>query len=71
MMLAVLLALSCPEPTLVNQTDKPWNKRDMQVLSYAKVRCSKIYKDSPCVKIFKKYGDGHDYSVVCGEGGSK
>lgn len=66
MMLILVAALSCPKPVMLNETSFPWNKRDYQVLRQVKKRCGEIYPDAPCVKLFKKYGDGHDYSVICG-----
>lgn len=65
-MMLLLAVLSCPQVIMVNETVKPWNKRDYQILRQVKKRCGEIYNDAPCVKLFKKYGDGHDYSVVCG-----
>lgn len=62
----VLLALSCSAAIMQNVTPFPWNDYDRDELKYAEKRCGEIYKDTPCVKIFRKFGK-RDYSVVCGK----
>ena len=52
---------------MVNNTDQPWNDFDNQHLKIAQKRCGEIYKNSPCVKMFKKRTE-RDYSVICGKG---
>lgn len=64
-LLALLFALSCPKPEVVNTSDLPWNDHDQKTLEYAKKRCGEIYPDAPCVKWFKKYAF-QSYSVICG-----
>jgi len=63
--LLLLATLSCPKTEIVNTTKFPWNDFDQQNLEYAQKRCSEIYPDAPCAKLFKKYGE-QDYSVICG-----
>jgi len=65
MMLTLLLALSCPKTEMLNVTNYEWNKHDVETLTYSKKRCGELYKDAPCVKLFRKWGK-QDYSVVCG-----
>jgi hypothetical protein len=65
-MIPLLLALSCSPPVMQNKTKYPWNDFDRKELKYAQKRCGEIYKDSPCVKLFKKY-DKNQYSVICGD----
>lgn len=62
--LTLALASQCPKTLIVDNT-KTWNENDKEVLETAKVRCSKIYPDSPCVKKFIKKSDTN-YNVVCG-----
>lgn len=63
--LLLYLALSCPETKMQNVSGFPWNDYDQEMLAQAKKRCGEIYKEAPCVKLFRKWGK-QDYSVVCG-----
>lgn len=67
MMISFLLAsaLSCPKTKMVNTSGYPWNDYDKSILAQTRQRCGEIYADSPCVKLFKKWGK-QDYSVICG-----
>lgn len=64
--LFILLTLSCPVTKMQNITPFPWNDHDFNTLAFVKNRCVQIYPDSPCVKLFRKFGK-QDYSVICGE----
>lgn len=63
----LLVALSCPNTTLINQNKQPWNQEDYKILQSAKTRCSEIYPDAPCVKKFYKRPDENNYWVICGQ----
>lgn len=63
--LLALAALSCPETKMQNVSGFPWNEEDRKVLAQTKKRCGELYDDSPCVKLFRKWGE-RDYSVICG-----
>lgn len=65
MIFFVLAALSCPEVKMQNVSGHPWNGYDKEILQQAKKRCGELYSDSPCVKLFRKWGK-QDYSVICG-----
>lgn len=65
-MISALLALSCAAPLMLNTSKYPWNNYDRSELKFAQKRCQEIYKDAPCVKLFKKY-NRQQYSVICGE----
>ena len=62
---AVLVSLSCAPRKITNVTKFPWNAHDEKTLAYTRNRCVQVYKDAPCVKLFRKWGK-QDYSVVCG-----
>ena len=64
-MIALLLTLSCPSPVMQNTSGYPWNAYDTDRMKYAENRCVKIYPDSPCLKLWKKWGKT-DYSAICG-----
>lgn len=68
--IAIALALSCAEPKLINASKEPWTKFDRKTIQTAKVRCGQIYKESPCVKVFKKTRP-RTYVVVCTQPGRK
>jgi hypothetical protein len=57
-------AQACLATVMQNTTKFPWNDYDYQILAQAKKRCPEIWSDSPCVKLFKKFGE-NQYSVVC------
>jgi hypothetical protein len=63
--LILLLSLSCPNTIIENRTEFPWNSFDNQTLTKAKKRCGEKYKNSKCVKVFRKTGE-QDYQVICG-----
>ncbi len=63
--LFIALALSCNPPALVNKTNQPFNEVDYEHLAAAKKGCARIYKKSPCVKLFIKRTLERDYSVIC------
>lgn len=63
--LLAVMAFSCANTKIINETEYPWNSHDQKMLDYSKKRCSELYKNSPCVKLFKKWGK-KDYSVICG-----
>lgn len=65
-MIPIILVLSCPITVMQNITKYPWNDYDRSILKQTEKRCGEIYKDAPCVKLFKKW-DKQDYSVVCGK----
>lgn len=65
-MLAILFALNCEPPTLVNVSKYPWVKYDYEILEQAKKRCGELYSDAKCVKLFRKFGY-QSYTVICGE----
>jgi hypothetical protein len=62
--LLIAAALSCPTPLIENQTDT-WTKFDETTLESAEKRCGELYKDAPCVTLFRKKKDGA-YNVICG-----
>ena len=66
MIYMLLLSLSCPQTKMVNVTKFSWNDYDRSVLKQVQKRCGELYNDSPCVKLFRKFGE-QDYSVICGE----
>jgi len=65
-MLLLALALACPTTVIENTSKLKWTSYDTKMLNYAKKRCGELYKDSPCVKLFRKF-EFQSYSVVCGE----
>lgn len=68
MITVFLLSLSvagCPLPKLENKTNFPWNDYDRKTFKHASKRCGELYTNSPCVKLFRKWGE-QDYSVLCG-----
>lgn len=60
----LMAALSCPTPTITNNTDT-WTKFDQTTLENAEKRCGEIYSDAPCLKTFIKKPDGV-YDAICG-----
>lgn len=55
---------SCPTTHIVNKTNE-WDDQDKKALATAKVTCKREYKESPCLKVFKKVEEGI-YSATCG-----
>ncbi len=67
-MISVILlaaALQCPNTKFVNVSGYEWNQHDLNTYRYVQKRCVQVYPDSPCVKLFRKWGK-QDYSVICG-----
>lgn len=64
--IAIVLALSCPVPTVENISGEPWNEGDQETLNISKIRCGQIYPEAPCVKWFQKRPD-RAYRVLCGK----
>jgi hypothetical protein len=63
--LAFLLAASCPQTKMVNQSKLPWTKWDRKEMAYCQKRCPYEYRDAPCLKEFFKLGF-QDYFCECG-----
>lgn len=63
--LTLIFALACPQVMMVNKTKQPWSEFDLKTLAKAKTHCSEIYPNSPCVKMFRKFGF-QSYTVLCG-----
>lgn len=57
-------SLNCPTTILENRTNT-WTKQDHDNLMFSKKRCGEIYKDSPCLKFFRKKAK-LTYHAVCG-----
>lgn len=66
MNLFILAILSCPKTNIQNVSGYSWNEYDANMLKYSEKRCSQLYSDAPCVKLFRKFGK-QDYIVICGE----
>lgn len=62
----IIMSISCTPTKIQNVSGFKWNAHDRETLNYSKKRCQELYEDSPCVRLFKKYGK-QDYSVICGE----
>lgn len=63
--LILSIALStCPTTVIVNKTED-WNPQDQGTLDRATVRCSQIYSDAPCLKVFTKK-ETNAYTAQCG-----
>lgn len=58
------LALICLPPVVINST-ATWTERDSEVVEEARVRCSKIYNDAPCLIKIEKTAE-HSYRIMCG-----
>ena len=56
----------CAVTILINLTSYAWNDHDMKTLERTKEQCGIIYKNSPCVSKFIKYGE-KDYRVICSQ----
>lgn len=63
--LMLMMALSCPDTKIENWT-KQWTDYDQKTLDHAKVRCSELYPEAPCLKLFRKK-DSTTYNAICGE----
>ena len=64
-LLAIYLAISCPNVKMINRTAFPWNDHDQEVKQSCEKRCPQLYEDAPCLKQFIKY-DKQDYDCICG-----
>ena len=56
--------IQCVPTDMQNTSGFEWNEFDRQTYKVAQRRCGELYKNSPCVKIFRKWGE-RDYSVLC------
>jgi len=63
---AFYLALSCPEPKIINDTKYPWNAHDKETEETCQKRCPDLYTDAICLKTIRKY-DKQDYDCICGK----
>lgn len=64
--LGLQLMFICAETKIVNYTDLPWNSHDQKHLEIAQKRCGELYKNSKCLKEFRKRTSS-DYSAICGK----
>lgn len=57
----------CANPSLINASKEPWNKRDIQEFQFAfkQERCKDLYPANPCMESFVKV-EPLTYRVVCG-----
>jgi len=62
---SITVEYNCPKTKMLNTSKYPWVDYDYEILEYSKKRCSQMYQNSPCVKLFKKYNK-QQYSVLCG-----
>lgn len=65
LILASLIALSCPKPDVVMIDKAPWSKFDQRSLDSAKKRCKIHYEVLPCLITFYRV-QYHSYYAVCG-----
>lgn len=65
LVLYTAISIQCGEPFIINETQNPVSKYDLEVLEDAKVRCGQLYEDAPCVKKFYIKGN-QNYWVICG-----
>lgn len=56
--------LTCIATILINLTNQPWNKHDLEVKDFASKRCVVHYQNSPCLKKFIKK-DKQTYNAIC------
>ena len=56
----------CPKVKIINYSKFKIDDEDMQNLVHADNRCSKLYKDSPCLVEFRKLGR-LNYKAICGK----
>lgn len=60
------LPYTCPGTKMVGwKTPADMDAYDKQTFERAKVRCSQLYPESPCVKEFRETAD-KQYKVICG-----
>ncbi len=65
-MIVALLLAACPKVYEVNKSGFPWNEHDKETKNYCQKRCTELYEDAPCLKLFKKY-DKMSYTCLCGK----
>ncbi len=53
----------CALTIMINLSDEPWNKHDVETKNRAKVTCKKVYKS--CLKKFIKK-EPRNYHAICG-----
>lgn len=63
--LYTVINLNCPPTVIENRTDT-WTKLDQDTLNRAKHRCGELYKESPCLKFFRKKAE-RTYNALCGQ----
>jgi hypothetical protein len=56
----------CPTPRIVNETDRPWNSRDDEVLKNARKTCKERYAPSVCLVEFRRFNN-YNYHAICGK----
>lgn len=56
---------SCPNPVFINVTPYEWNDFDEWSIGNARKECRSYYRNSPCLKMFRKY-TMRDYDALCG-----
>lgn len=61
-----MLIYGCQMVLMINLSNLPWNDHDTQIEKQAEIRCTQIYKDSPCLTRFVKTGNGA-YQALCGK----
>lgn len=49
----LMAGLNCPQTIVVNNTDT-WSLDDEAALVQATRRCSELYPEAPCLKVFRK-----------------
>lgn len=59
-----LFLLHCSMTVIVNKTDS-WTEQDVAVLNRAAEVCRSKYRNSPCVREFRKLEETR-YQVICG-----
>lgn len=64
MAISLIVGLSCGPSRIINDTDE-WNKIDQASYESAFLRCSQLYKHSPCLKVFRKLEENL-YASICG-----
>jgi hypothetical protein len=63
--IVLFTVIVCVATKLINLSDEPWNKRDMQSYRNAHKRCRLLYPKSPCLKKFIKVRPLM-YRAICG-----
>lgn len=60
-----MIKVICVATMVVNLSNEPINKIDIQSMNHAKKRCPKIYPNNPCLKKFTKV-EKLVYRAICG-----